>query len=191
MQTKVFQWEILCGTKHPHRANPNSDQLRKQSHMPLAYLMQPPGSAIKKGKKILRLQIQRPIYLSLSCVWEARSRDENFCELPNMRTPPCSWPPLAGAHVGRAAVVMAQHTSNRTPLQPSICNSSFRLKIFANALRWNPRSRPPPWARVRTLPYCFVLPFLEATGSQTVLSVFTDHYWGYHQFPLPSTGTLW
>lgn len=26
-----------------------------------------------------------------------------------MRTPPCSWPPLAGAHVGRAAVVISPH----------------------------------------------------------------------------------
>jgi len=27
-----------------------------------------------------------------------------------MRTPPCSWPPFAGAHVGRAAVVISPHS---------------------------------------------------------------------------------
>lgn len=33
-----------------------------------------------------------------------------------MRTPPCSDPPLAGAHVGRAAVVMAHAVQQQSPL---------------------------------------------------------------------------
>lgn len=39
------------------------------------------------------------------------SLEEYFCDGPNIRVPPCSLPPLAGAHVGRAAVVMFSHFS--------------------------------------------------------------------------------
>lgn len=48
-------------------------------------------------------------YLDFKFVWDARSLDEYFCEGPKIRVPPCSLPPLAGAHVGRAAVVMLAH----------------------------------------------------------------------------------
>lgn len=34
------------------------------------------------------------------------SLEEYFCEGPKIRVPPCSLPPFAGAHVGRAAVVI-------------------------------------------------------------------------------------
>lgn len=34
------------------------------------------------------------------------SLEEYFCEGPKIRVPPCSLPPLAGAHVGLAAVVI-------------------------------------------------------------------------------------
>lgn len=37
------------------------------------------------------------------------SLEEYFCEGPKIRVPPCSLPPLAGAHVGRAAVVIGLH----------------------------------------------------------------------------------
>jgi hypothetical protein len=46
-------------------------------------------------------------YLGLREVCAARSREENFWEGPKMRVPPCSLPPLAGAQVGRAAVVIS------------------------------------------------------------------------------------
>jgi hypothetical protein len=46
-------------------------------------------------------------YLGLREVWAARSREEYFPEGPKMRVPPCSLPPLAGAQVGRAAVVIS------------------------------------------------------------------------------------
>jgi len=36
-----------------------------------------------------------------------------------MRTPPCSEPPLAGAHVGRAAVVMA-HAVQQSAIREQI-----------------------------------------------------------------------
>ena len=48
-------------------------------------------------------------YLGFIFVWLARSRDENFWLGPNVLVPPCSSPPLAGAHVGRAAVVIPSH----------------------------------------------------------------------------------
>jgi len=37
------------------------------------------------------------------------SLEEYFCEGPKIRVPPCSLPPFAGAHVGRAAVVIGFH----------------------------------------------------------------------------------
>jgi hypothetical protein len=46
-------------------------------------------------------------HLGLRVVCAARSRDEYFPEGPKMRVPPCSLPPLAGAQVGRAAVVIS------------------------------------------------------------------------------------
>ena len=54
---------------------------------------------------------QKLKYLDFKVVWEARSLDEYFWEGPKIRVPPCSLPPLAGAHVGRAAVVMPAHCS--------------------------------------------------------------------------------
>ena len=37
------------------------------------------------------------------------SLEEYFWEGPKIRVPPCSFPPFAGAHVGRAAVVMSSY----------------------------------------------------------------------------------
>lgn len=36
------------------------------------------------------------------------SLEEYFWDGPKIRVPPCSFPPLAGAHVGRAAVVISK-----------------------------------------------------------------------------------
>lgn len=47
--------------------------------------------------------------LGFRVVWDAMSLDEYFWDGPKIRVPPCSLPPLAGAHVGRAAVVMSSH----------------------------------------------------------------------------------
>lgn len=44
--------------------------------------------------------------LGFRFVWAAMSLEEYFWEGPKIRVPPCSLPPFAGAHVGRAAVVM-------------------------------------------------------------------------------------
>ena len=52
-------------------------------------------------------------YLGLRVVWDAMSLEEYFCEGPKIRVPPCSLPPLAGAHVGRAAVVIAATFSDQ------------------------------------------------------------------------------
>lgn len=47
-----------------------------------------------------------------------------------MRTPPCSWPPLAGAHVGRAAVVISSHSF----LPPRTRTILFTLSLQALTL---------------------------------------------------------
>lgn len=41
------------------------------------------------------------------------SLEEYFCDGPKIRVPPCSFPPLAGAHVGRAAVVISRFLPRR------------------------------------------------------------------------------
>ena len=46
-------------------------------------------------------------HLSFIVIWALSSSLECFLEGPNMRAPPCSSWPLAGAHVGRCAVVIA------------------------------------------------------------------------------------
>ena len=55
-------------------------------------------------------------YLGLREVCAARSREEYFWEGPKMRVPPCSLPPFAGAHVGRAAVVISRLLFRRAGL---------------------------------------------------------------------------
>ena len=58
------------------------------------------------------------LYLGFKVVWAARSLDENFCDGPKIRVPPCSLPPLAGAHVGRAAVVISSQCSQTITYPP-------------------------------------------------------------------------
>lgn len=55
---------------------------------------------------------EKETYLGFKAVWDARSLDENFWEGPKIRVPPCSLPPFAGAHVGRAAVVISPHSTH-------------------------------------------------------------------------------
>jgi len=61
----------------------------------------------KLGKK--KITKKKESYLGLRVVCDAMSLEEYFCEGPKIRVPPCSLPPLAGAHVGLAAVVIGFH----------------------------------------------------------------------------------
>lgn len=46
-------------------------------------------------------------------MWAAMSLEEYFWDGPNIRVPPCSLPPLAGAHVGLAAVVISSGSQDK------------------------------------------------------------------------------
>mmetsp|Transcript_11964 Transcript_11964/g.19314 ORF Transcript_11964/g.19314 Transcript_11964/m.19314 type:complete len:263 (+) Transcript_11964:113-901(+) len=65
------------------------------------------SSSARKSFSINSLMVCWPSALFLRMVCELSSSLECLCEGPNMRAPPCSSWPLAGAHVGRWAVVMA------------------------------------------------------------------------------------
>ncbi len=72
-----------------------------------------------------------------------------------MRTPPCSWPPLAGAHVGRAAVVISPHSF----LPPRTRTILFTLSLQAFTLLSFPF---PPSS---TLTKTYLLIFFEKRNS--------------------------
>lgn len=86
---------------------------------------------------------ERETYLGFKFVWAARSLDENFWDGPKIRVPPCSLPPFAGAHVGRAAVVISPHstvtytyqpTTPQTILKKTNPSKKFMLTVNAHSL---------------------------------------------------------
>ena len=93
------------------------------------------------------------LYLGFKVVCAARSLDEYFCEGPKIRVPPCSLPPFAGAHVGRAAVVISSQYSQTISYPPQqdtskcIITQPILKTCTANALKAIyiriPNCRPP------------------------------------------------
>lgn len=78
------------------------------------------GPTARRWRKFGGNLLEWVTHLVLRTVCAASSSLECFWEGPNMRAPPCSSCPLAGAHVGLCAVVMV-----RRSVRPSRCGDSL------------------------------------------------------------------